>query len=564
MATISRTLTNAKGKTFTLSTADSAGLPTATRLVEANEGERLAVAEALKAFDEGRLDAARGLLLAYAGQATWPATLVTLARIDMSEGDLEAADRRLAEAEALFPQEPQLWKALAILRRSQNRAVDELRYRRHLVVSVPRAAKGAHVAYAQTFLKAYGKADRPPLAELRLIAESLFRALRPDAESQQERLEFAQLLYESKVLQAEARRLYAQASPCPANERDVSVVWLPMQLWCDRIAIDYRRSTEHGMPRRRPTLAQLSRVAVLPSMQWAPVLDEVNTAIDGFLTHPFKLRSEDSGSPILLSRKEHRAELRLPKELPLIERPALLLGGEPGYQRHTLRHLSSLAVAELLDAPADLPLVVNDELAPFQHEQFELLGIEPSRLLRLKANQAVRFAQLWTPSPLVSRDRWVDPLLPQWHRRRLVSAQAQVGRRLYVVSRSPTRHTLSNEGAVITLLQQLGYEIVQPYPSNSVAQQIERFSQASHIVGLPTEALTDMIYAAPGTKIVVLLADRHAALEEPVPSFQALAKACGHKFDQVECLPAGTGSAALPTRASVDVDLEKLRSALAD
>lgn len=560
MTSILRQYTKATGETVTVSTVGAAGEPAASALVEVSVEERDAVDAAFRAFDEGRLDDLRELLAPFADAALLPATLVTLARACIADGDFETADQWLMRAEARFPQEPQVWKALAILRRLQQRSADELRYRRNLILLVPKAAPGAHLAFAQAFAKAYEKDKDPPFGEIRFISDKLANAPLLDDSARQERLEFAQHLYAFKPLQPEAIRHYAAVSPCPPEARDVSVAWLPMHQWCDRIAIDCLRSTEHGRPGRRPMLAELGRVAVLPTMQWAPVLDETNVAIDGFLMHRIKLQSEEPASPIFLNRPGHRAELRLPRELPLVDRPALLLGGMAQYYHNTVDFLSTLAVAELFEAPTDLALVVNDDLAPFQLEQMALLGIDPARLLRVPASQPVRFAQLWVPSRLVVTGTWMDPLLPQWYRRRLVSPQAQPGRKLYLSRGATGRRRVANEQAVIDLLRPLGYEVVRP-EQLSVAQQVELFAQASHIIGPTGAAMTNMIYAAPGAEVTVFYS-RYMVAGGAALYFDALAKACGHGFGKIDCKPVHVHTVDRAIDADITVDLEQLRAAL--
>lgn len=560
MASILRRITTAKGVTVTLSTDDDEPEHAAAQLIEPDAAERDAIAAARVAFDAGHLEEVRRLLTPFADAATWPVTLTTLARASLVEGDFDAADGWLRRAEAKFPQDPKVWKALAVLRRMQNRPLEELQYRRSLVLLVPKPAPGAHLAYMQAFAKAYAEVDDPPLAELGFIADKLLAKPIESESDREERLLVAQSLYEIKPLTQQAFRQYKTASPCPEGQRDVSVAWLPMHQWCDRIAVECRRSLDHGTPGRRPMLAELTRVAVLPTMQWAPVLDETGVALDGFLMHKIKLRTEEPGSPILMNRAGRRAELRLPRDLPLIERPALLLGGMAQYYHNTVDFLSSLAVAELLDAPRDLAIVVNDDLAPFQEEQLQLLGIEPDRLLRVKADSPVRFAQLWIPSRLVVTGVWMDPLLPQWYRRKLAPQGAQAGRKLYVSRSGTQRRRVSNEEAVIQLVRQHGYEIVRP-EQLGVAQQIELFAQASHIVGPTGAAMTNMIYAAPGAKVAVFY-NRYMVSSQAALYFDALAEASGHGFRQVLCKPAGSQDIDRPVDADITVDLDLLRVAI--
>ncbi len=559
MATISRQFTNASGETVTVLAETAGRWGEAVGLITPTREEQDALRTALLAFDESRLEEVRTLLGPFADTSSVPATLITLARTSVVEGDFDAAEQLLKRAESRFPQEPQVWKALAILHRLQGRPLEELAYRRKLIFLVPQAAPGAHLAFAQAFAKAYRKEMDPPLGEMKFVSTALGARPMDDEAARRERLAFAQQLYELKPLLLEAVGHYRVASPLPAGSRDVSVGWLPLVHWCERNAIAYRRAVDLGRPGRRPVLAELSRVAVMPSFQWVPLLDEEKTAIDGFMMHRVQLQSELPESPLLMNRAGQRAEVRMPRELPLVEQPALLIGGMAQYYHQTVGFLGSLAVAEELGAPEDLPLVVNDELAPFQMELFALLGIDERRLIRVKSDEPLRFAHLWVPSRVVDAGRWIDPLLPRWYRRRLVSPAATAHRKVYL-SRSDTTRRVMNEDAVIALLAARGYEVIQP-EKLCVAEQIALFAEVSHIVAPNGAALTNMVYASPGARIVVLY-NRFSVAGGSDFYFDALAQACGHGFVQLDCKPVDVNQVARPADADIMVDLDALRAAI--
>ncbi|WP_295641496.1 glycosyltransferase 61 family protein [uncultured Methylibium sp.] len=560
MKSILRKITNAQGQELTVSVHVPARLASGSGVVAASPEERDAVAAALRAFKASRFDEVLTLLAAFASAPTQPQTLVTLARTRIAEGDFGAAEQHLRQAERLFPQEPQVWKALAIVLRLQRRPADELVYRRNLIFLVPRPAAGAYLAFAQAYVKAYRKDPAPPMAELQFVAAKLAAHAPDDDAARRERLEFAQQLYELKPLQGKGIGHYKAVSPCPEDSRDVSIAWLSMATWCKRNAIECRRATELGRTGHRPTLAELTRVAVLPSFQWAPLLDEEMVAIDGFLIHRVKLQTEVASSPILLNRPGQRAELRIPRELPVVDTPALLLGGMAQYYHQTIDFLGTLAIAEALGAPDDLRLVVNDDLSPFQQEQFALLGIAEERLLRVKVDEPQRFARLWVASRPVLGGQWIDPLVPRWHRQRLVPAGLQPVRKLYLSRSAVGRRRVINEDAVVALLSERGYEVVRP-ETLSVAEQIRLFAQVSHIVAPTGAALTNMVYAAPGAHVVVFY-NRYSVAGGSDRYFDALAEACGHSFAQIDCRPVELHRVQREADADIEVNLEALRAAL--
>lgn len=561
MATISRQFTTPDGETLTVQ-ADAPERWTADRcLITPSAEEQGAVSAALQAFDEGRMDDVRTLLGPFQQDGLHPATLLTLARALAVEGDFDAAEPLLKRAEERFPQEPQVWKALAILHRLQGRAADELNYRRKLIFLVPKPAPGAYLAFALAYTRASAKDADPPLGELQFVSKKLTDRPMSDETARRERMAFAEQVYALKPMLFDAINHYRAASPLPEGARDVSVAWTPLIQWCQANELPCRRAVDAGRPGRRPTLAELQRVAVMPHLQWVPLLDEEKVAIDGFMTRRMRLQGEMPDSPLLMDRPARRAEIRMPRELPVIDQPALLLGGVPQYYHHTIEHLGSLAVAEMLDAPADLPLVVNDDLAPFQLELFALLGIDERRLLRVKADEPVRFARLWIPTRAVDVGRWIDPLIPRWYRERLVPPTAGPARRkVYLSQAQAGRRRIANDEAMTALLLCRGYEVVSP-ESLSVAQQIALFSEVSHIVAVAGAALTNMVYSPPGAQVVVL-SPRSSVTLDRAPSFDALAIACGHSYAQLDCRPADLHDVDPAVIPNARVDLEALQKAL--
>lgn len=560
MSRLERRVKSATGTTLTLEAQLTPRWKGENGLQNTDPAEERAIGEAYAAFQQSRLDDLKLLLAPFVAAPTLSSTLTLLARAHVVEGDFAAAEVLLKRAEQQFPQDPQVWNALAIVHRLQGRPVEELVYRRHMVLLLPKPAPGAYFAFAQAYATAYWQHDDPPLGEVSFVGTKLQERPLTDDAVRRERLEFAEQLYRVRALQIPAIQHYRTVSPLPAGERDVSVAWLPLQQWCARSGAPCERGHHLGRPGRRPTLARLSRIAVMPTLQWAPLVDEEKVAIDGFMTHRVRLRTEQPDSPLLLYRDGHRAEIRMPRELPLVEQPALLLGGEPQYYHQTIDYLGGLAVAETLGAPSDLPIVVNDDLAPFQREQFALLGIDEGRLIRVRRDEPLRFADLWVPSRPVEPGQWIDPLLPQWLRQRLVRQPGPARRKLYLSRAGTGRRRVVNEAEVLALLAALGYEEVH-CDHLGVAQQVELFAQASHLVAPTGAALTNMVYAPPGCSVVSFY-NRVSVAGGMALYFDALARACGHEFAQVDCKPVGVNEVERPADADIEVDLPSLRAAL--
>ena len=558
MTRIKHKVVSQKGEAVTLLVDTPARWGASSALYAANADEEKSVGAALLALNDKRIGDARQLLGRFSDAPTLAVTLITLARCSVAEGDLAGAEALLKRAESRFPQESRVWKALAVLHRLQGRPLDELTYRRSLLLLVPQPAFGAYVGYAQAYADAYRDQPEPPLGEIEHVAAKLEAQASGDEADRRERLQFAQVLYAFRPLHILAIRHYRLTSPRPPEARDVSVAWMPLHYWCERQEVPCRRAAELGRPRLRPMLAELGRVAVVPEFQWIPLLDEEKVAIEGFALRDVELRADMPASPVLLNHVGRRAELRIPKELPVIERPTLLLGGSSRYVEHTLGFLGSLAIAETLGLPDGLALAVNDDLAPFQLEQFAMLGIDESRLVRVKAGEPQRFSRLWVVSRPMDKDGWIDPLLPRWYRKRLGLEDRMARRRVYLGSTPPPERRTPNEDAVRAFLVDRGYEVVDPAQLDTRAM-VDLFSEVSHVVARSGSALANLVFAPSGARVVALL-DPGAPAEEARLRFKALAEACGHQLAQIACKP--SRAASHDGRAPIEVDLDVLRSAL--
>lgn len=550
------------GKTVTVSTDATPRWKQAPGLVQTSSEELDASVAARAALDDGRLEDARRWLAPHVADARVPATLVTLGRICIADGQLNEAAQWFARAEARFPEDPQVWKAFAVLYRLLQNPAAELPYRRKLVFLAPHTTAAALLAFVQTFAKVHAGTIEPPLGELQFVSRRLGELPPAQAATAAIRQEIAQHLYQFKSLQSSARRHLEAVQPCPSGSRDVSAAWLSMLQWCSRADIPCQRAVGLGKPGRRPLLAKLARVAAMPTLGWIPLLDEEKVILDGFGTRRPLLEHELTGSPFLLNRAGHRTELRMPRELPTVDTPALLVGGTPDYDSFLLDSLGALAVAETLEAPVDLPVVVGDDLTPQQHELLAVLGKPESSRIQIKPERPVRFAELWVPSKVVSAAGWVDPLLPRWCRQRLTAATSlgKPSRRIYFLGGSLRGCSIGNEAALLDLLATWEYEVIR-MDSTGLPDQIRRIAEASHIVSAAGAGLAAMIFAPPGAKIVAL-ADQDTMCSATDRRFDSLAEACEHEFSWLECIPNGRLAVVPPFEATITVDLAQLASTL--
>lgn len=542
-------------------TRDERGSAVSSGTPEPVTPERLAaeadaIARAFQALDAGDLAGARAALQPFAEDAARVETLGTLARIASAEGHVTEALELLRRAERMSPSDVGVWQLLADTLKLVKRYEEEVQYRRKLAFADGSVPASAAVDWVRSLLRA-SEQRKLPLNEIRLATRRLEAA---DDVTPALRLCMAETLYAcGGALIDDARAIYDKAAALPAGQRAASAEWVRMTDWCLAQGMPLTRLTDEGIPAHRPSIVELSDVDIYPALQWLPVLADGTALFEGQAPLRLKLRSEDAATPLVMSNGA-TAELRLNAQLPVVDTPALLIGGLPRYYHHTVEFLSGLAIAEATGIGADLPLVVNEDLAPFQIEQLALLGYSEQRLIRVPADRPTRFERLVVTSRLVQGGRWIDPMVPRWYRQRLVKPVATLGRRLYLTRRSTHRGRVADEAALIDALATRGFEVVEP-ECLSVREQVDLFAQASHIVGPGGAALTNMLFAAPGAAVLVL-ANRHLLQGSGDTYYEALAIACGHRSASISCAPAAVQSGQRVVDADLAVDVSAVLAAL--
>lgn len=527
--------------------------PTAAEIA----AEEMALQAAIVELEGGRVIEAKGILEPYSESAALVRTLTTLARILSAEGAFANALTMLKRAEALDPADRKVWGQLADMYGLLHRPTDEVFYRRQLAYAVANPPAESYTRLLRALLRANPKSSRSITAEARLILSKLQTS---HEASDSVRVGFAETLYAVAPLADEARNLYRSTRPCPTDEQDLSARWVRLSDWCTAHKLPVTRLTGEGVRGHRPLIADLRDVIVFPQLQWMPILDHGRAVPTGFATSRLQLRNEQPASPLLMHGPRF-LDLRLPRNIAEVDQPAMLIGGMRHYFHNTVLYLSSLAIAETAGVGLDLPLVVNDDLAPFQIEQLQLLGYAADRLIRLKADAPARFARLTVPTRLARGGRWMDPLLARWYQQRLVGPARSSGMptKLYLRSSTSGERLLANEVDVLEVLSARGYHAIEP-GRLSVREQIDLFAGATHIVAQADPALTNMVFAQTGTSIAVLQ-NRHLVEGGGDIHFQALAQACGHRYTQIACVAHSVREGQRLIDAEMWADLDALRTA---
>ena len=124
------------------------------------------------------------------------------------------------------------------------------------------------------------------------------------------------------------------------------------------------------------------------------------------------------------------------------------------------------------------------------------------------------------------------------------------GRRLFVSRGSAASRRVVNEAALEPVLTEHGFEIVDP-AGMSVAEQVKLFSQARFVAGPHGAGLTNLLFSAPGTRVVEIFA---APAAQGVSNYRVLASHCGMPYGRLLAKPVPGGSARGPHYFDMEVD----------
>ena len=231
-------------------------------------------------------------------------------------------------------------------------------------------------------------------------------------------------------------------------------------------------------------------------------------------------------------------------------RPALLLHdhfGSANYAHFILDYLPRLLLAERLAgvAPGQMQLLLPEE-APFMRPLLAMLGYEQEHITITEPGRTYRVETLFVLS--ASLEDFFHPLLPadaaglMLLRKRLGVASCGPGRRLFVSRADVGGRSIINEAEVWALLQQHGFERVDPgaLPPH---QQIDLFSSAEWVVGGHGAALANLAFAPASGHFIELMGPAYGSA-----AFQRLAAGLELKASIVLGTPAD-GSAS-PTQSA--------------
>ena len=304
----------------------------------------------------------------------------------------------------------------------------------------------------------------------------------------------------------------------------------------------------YPMPRFKPSLGSVARGRAVqtfgPSTAQAIQVAELREALvvnvggavcttDGRWLRdlqPCSVRGYRKALPKAMSRGNHVSE-RLGGTSAL-----LLLSSSRNYY-HWLHQIFPQAAAILMAHPmASIDRWLVRNLPAFGTEMLERLGIDLDRVRRVGEGALIceRLVAGTVPSmgALDYAGEWPRSLI-----RRAFEPTHEVrpSRRLYLRRADDDRRPILNRKALEALLLDQGYEILD-LEGLSVKAQATQLAEASHVVAAHGAGLANLVFCAPGTRVIEL-----STRLWPSPLFGMVSQACGldHTFlpGREACLP---------------------------
>lgn len=191
--------------------------------------------------------------------------------------------------------------------------------------------------------------------------------------------------------------------------------------------------------------------------------------------------------------------------------PVLLLDGLaalhwPNYYHWMITHLSRIALAAEMGLLDHRKLVLPEGMKAWTLDSLDLIGVTDHQRLIVPPPHLIRFAD----AAILSSVEHLSPAAIHAMRRRFLGDGAQVtappadGRAFYLSRRSRALRKLVNEDEIEAIARDMGFEVIAP-EDHSIADQRVLFASARGIAAPEGAALTNMIFAAPGTRVLSIL-----------------------------------------------------------
>lgn len=202
-------------------------------------------------------------------------------------------------------------------------------------------------------------------------------------------------------------------------------------------------------------------------------------------------------------------------------------GMADNYFNWTLRYMSRIALFQN-DQAADL-LLVPEPKQRFVVQGLEALGVAPNSVQFI--SQPVRCTSLSICSPSALGRYELSPFITQTLREhpRVTSLWDRGQRRLYVPRRKVKMRNVINESEIEDHLVARGFKIFDS-AKVSVTEQIAAFRSAEIIVSPHGAGLSNIVYSAPGSKVLEIIPEGY---DQGVTSYRSLSDLFGLQYEQI-------------------------------
>ncbi|HUS21492.1 MAG TPA: glycosyltransferase 61 family protein [Aeromicrobium sp.] len=181
-------------------------------------------------------------------------------------------------------------------------------------------------------------------------------------------------------------------------------------------------------------------------------------------------------------------------------------GGDRNYYHFLLEVLPRWALVRQLVADAEIDAVFMPAALGYERDLAAMAGIDADKILPTGSVPAVQASRLLIPSyPNMGelQPRW----LVEWVRATFQAVNTEELPRRLFVTRANTRRLIQGP-AIEAMLRERGFVTIDP-GTMSAQEQIDHFSAAEVIVGIHGAAMTNLVFAPVGVRVLELFAPRY-------------------------------------------------------
>lgn len=264
--------------------------------------------------------------------------------------------------------------------------------------------------------------------------------------------------------------------------------------------------------------------------EWFVLDDEGQLFVDGMANG-----NPEVGPFVLLHERGGNSVLRPPfRENKAGAAEVILLGGSRNYYHWLLDYFPRLGTIAARPELAELPLLVNRDLARYQKECLRLAGIPESRLLKVDMPAWIACERVIAPD-IGTQDRSFRPEALDWIRRTVGGKGRRQGKKVYLARGKAGFRRVVNEKAVMAFLKQKGFTIADT-GKMKVVDQAALIEGADLVVAAHGASLGNLAFAGAGTRVLDL-----APGQRMLPHFIAsLSQALDFDYRPLRCRPRPT------------------------